>query len=549
MKRRNLRISNSNDNLTFDAEFDFVVVGAGSAGCVLANRLSARSDVSVLLLEAGPADRNPWIHIPIGYYRTMENPDISWGYVTGKVSSAGNRRFNWPRGKVLGGSSSVNGLVYARGQAEDFDDWRELGNIGWGYDDVLPYFKRAESATIDDIDEEFHGRDGPLSVSRASRHPLCDAYIEAASQAGIVANTDFNGRQQEGAGYFQITTRNGLRSSAATAYLKPARHRKNLCIQTNNQVRKLVLDNRCVVGVDVDQNGKRQIIRARREVLLCAGAINSPQILQLSGIGDSTLLKANGITPYHHLPQVGENLQDHYTCSTKYRCSQPVTVNDEVASLAGKVRVLLRWLRDRGGPMSLSAGQVGVFAKSRAECARPDVQFHFLRYSAQQRGRNLDRFSGFTVTMCQLRPESRGYVRITSNDHRDKPLIQPNYLSHQQDCDTMVAGMRLVRKVAAQKALESYISAETFPGTGIDDDASLLDYVRNNGSTIFHPSSSCRMGVDEAAVVDSQLKVNGVDGLRVADASIMPTLVSANTNAACIMIGEKAADMVLRQHA
>ena len=544
-----MRISDPEHKPTFDAEYDFVVVGAGSAGCVLANRLSAKGDVSVLLLEAGPVDRNPWIHIPIGYYRTMENPDISWGYVTGNVSSAGNRTFNWPRGKVLGGSSSVNGLVYARGQAQDFDYWRKLGNIGWGYDDVLPYFKRAEGATIDNIDEEFHGRNGPLSISRASAHPLCDAYIEAASQAGIAANTDFNGRNQEGAGYFQVTTRNGLRSSAATAYLKPARHRKNLRIQTNALVRRLVLNNRRVIGVDVDQNGQRQIIGARCEVLLCAGAINSPQILQLSGIGDSTLLKANGITPSHHLPEVGENLQDHYTCSSKYQCLQPVTVNDEVASWPGKARVALRWLRDRGGPMSLSAGQVGVFAKTRSDCERPDVQFHFLRYSAQKRGRNLDRFSGFTVTMCQLRPESRGYIQIASNDHRDKPLIQPNYLSHQKDCNTMVAGMRLVRKVAGQQALEEYIGNETVPGTDVSDDASLLEYVRNNGSTIFHPSSSCRMGIDKAAVVDPQLNVNGVDGLRVADASIMPTIVSANTNAACIMIGEKAADMVLQQYA
>ncbi|MGC1439684.1 MAG: choline dehydrogenase [Burkholderiaceae bacterium] len=533
----------------FDAEYDFVVVGAGSAGCVLANRLSARSDVNVLLLEAGPADRNPWIHIPIGYYRTMVNPRISWGYDTETVESAGNRTFDWPRGKVVGGCSSVNGLVYARGQSEDFDHWRSLGNTGWGFGDVLPYFMRAEGATINDIDEGFHGRDGPLTISRASRHPLCDAYIQAATQAGIPANSDYNGRVQEGAGYFQVTTRNGLRSSAATAYLNPARKRQNLHIQTNSLVRRLVIENRRVVGVDVDQGGKHQLIRARREVLLCAGTINSPQILQLSGIGDSELLKSTGITPCHHLPEVGENLQDHYTCSSKYRCSQPVTVNDEVATWVGKVRIALRWLKDRGGPMSLSAGQVGVFAKTHADCETPDVQFHFMRYSAQKRGRDLDPFPGFTVTMCQLRPESRGYVRIKSSDHRDKPLIQPNYLTTDKDCETMVAGLRLVRKVASQPALGSYISEEMRPGAGVTDDAALLDYVRNNGSTIFHPSSTCRMGVDEGAVVDPRLKVNGIEGLRVADASVMPTLVSANTNAACIMIGEKAADMVLQDHA
>ncbi|MGB7181709.1 MAG: GMC family oxidoreductase N-terminal domain-containing protein, partial [Burkholderiaceae bacterium] len=494
-----MRRSDTTGTARFDVEYDFVVVGAGSAGCVLANRLSARSDVNVLLLEAGPADRNPWIHIPIGYYRTMVNPRISWGYDTETVESAGNRTFDWPRGKVVGGCSSVNGLVYARGQSEDFDHWRSLGNTGWGFGDVLPYFMRAEGATINDIDEGFHGRDGPLTISRASRHPLCDAYIQAATQAGIPANSDYNGRVQEGAGYFQVTTRNGLRSSAATAYLNPARKRQNLHIQTNSLVRRLVIENRRVVGVDVDQGGKHQLIRARREVLLCAGTINSPQILQLSGIGDSELLKSTGITPCHHLPEVGENLQDHYTCSSKYRCSQPVTVNDEVATWVGKVRIALRWLKDRGGPMSLSAGQVGVFAKTHADCETPDVQFHFMRYSAQKRGRDLDPFPGFTVTMCQLRPESRGYVRIKSSDHRDKPLIQPNYLTTDKDCETMVAGLRLVRKVASQPALGSYISEEMRPGAGVTDDAALLDYVRNNGSTIFHPSSTCRMGVDEGA--------------------------------------------------
>ncbi|MFK7965494.1 MAG: GMC family oxidoreductase [Burkholderiaceae bacterium] len=532
----------------FDAEFDFVVVGAGSAGCVLANRLSASGDYSVLLLEAGPKDRNPWIHIPIGYYRTMEDARISWGYRTDVVPTAGNRTFEWPRGKVLGGSSSVNGLVYARGQAQDFDHWRDLGNTGWGFDDVLPYFKRAEGASIGDIDEAFHGRDGPLAISRASAHPLCDAYIEAAGQAGIPPNADYNGSSQEGAGYFQVTTRNGWRSSAATAYLKPALGRANLDVQTNSLVRKLMIEHRQVVGVEVDQQGQHRKIKARREVLLCAGAINSPQILQLSGIGDTELLKAHGVTPIHHLSEVGENLQDHYTCSSKYRCTQPITVNDEVGSWAGKVGIALRWLRDRGGPMSLSAGQVGVFAKTRADLETPDVQFHFLRYSAQKRGRALDAFPGFTVTMCQLRPHSRGYVRIQSADHREKPAIQPNYLDHEIDRDTMVTGMRLVREVARQPALKPYIDEEIRPGRSVTDDDALLDYVQHNGSTIFHPSSSCRMGNDDASVVTPRLNVKGVDRLRVADASIMPTVVSGNTNAACIMIGEKAADMVLQDH-
>ena len=340
----------------------------------------------------------------------------------------------------------------------------------------------------------------------------------------------------------------GWRSSASTAYLKPARNRDNLDIWTDSLVRRLMLQNRRVTGVEVGKSGETQILRARREVLLSAGAINSPQILQLSGVGEADMLKSHGIEPVHDLQEVGENLQDHYTCSTKYRCAQPVTVNDEVATWAGKIRVGLRWLKDRGGPMSLSAGQVGVFAKTGPDCATPDVQFHFLRFSAAKRGRKLDPFSGFTVTMCQLRPESRGHVRITSSDPTEKPAIQPNYLTEQKDRDTMVAGMRLVRKVAEQPALKDYIREETKPGAGVTSDDEMLDYVRKNGSTIFHPSSTCRMGTDERAVVSPRLKVNGVEGLRVADASIMPTLVSGNTNAACIMIGEKAADMVLEDH-
>ena len=531
--------------------YDYIVLGAGSAGCVLANRLSAQANVRVLLVEAGPKDRNPWIHVPIGYYRTMENERINWGYETQASQHTFNRHINWPRGKVLGGCSSINGLVYVRGQMEDFDHWRELGNTGWGFDDVLPYFRRAEDATMDAIDEEFHGYGGPLGVTRASAHPLCDAYIAAAAEAGIPRNTDYNGRSQEGAGYFQVTTRNGLRSSAAAAYLRPIRSRRNLTVKTDSMVRRLIINGRRVSGVEIEgkaASGTTRQVSARREVLLCAGTIGSPQILQLSGIGDSNLLKSLGIQPVHHLPEVGENLQDHYTCSSKYRCTQPVTVNDEVAHWTSNVHIALRWLKDRGGPMSLSAGQVGVFARTNRELTTPDVQFHFLRFSAQSRGRKLDAFPGFTVTVCQLRPESRGFVRVASSNHNDKPLIQPNYLAESKDCETMIAGMRLVRKVAGQPSLKFYIGEELKPGTKVADDDSLLDYVRQNGSTIFHPSSTCRMGTDQQAVVSPRLKVNGIDGLRVADASIMPALVSGNTNAACIMIGEKAADLVLEDN-
>lgn len=531
--------------LKSDAVYDYVVIGAGSAGCVIANRLSARADLRVLLLEAGPKDTNPWIHIPVGYYRTMDNPKINWGYSTLSTPGADGRIFDWPRGKVLGGCSSINGLVYARGQAEDFDHWRQLGCRGWGYDDVLPYFIKAENASMDALDDEFHGSGGPLGVARAPRHELCDAYIEAAEQAGIPNNPDYNGRVQEGAGYFQITTSRGLRSSAASAYLRPIRKRRNLAVQTNTQVHRLMLDGRRVTGVEVDHNGQRQVICARHEVILSAGAIGSPQILQMSGIGDAEHLTTLGIDPVHHLPEVGQNLQDHFTCSSKYRCRRPITVNDEVVSWTGQLGSALRWLKDRSGPMALSAGQVGVFAKALSDAVTPDVQFHFLRFSAQSRGRKLDPFPGFTVSMCQLRPESRGYVRITSSDHRKKPDIQPNYLAAAKDREVMIAGMRLVRKVAAQSALKDYIAEEIVPGKDVKDDNALLAYVRAKGASIFHPSSTCRMGTDQQAVTDPTLKVNGVEGLRVADASIMPTLVSGNTNAGCIMIGEKAADLIL----
>lgn len=529
--------------------FDFVVVGAGSAGCVLANRLSENPRHRVLVLEAGPVDTNPWIHIPIGYYRTMYDPRISWGYETEPVPGAADRRLSWPRGKVLGGCSSINGLVYARGQREDFDHWRQLGNLGWSYDDVLPYFRKAEGTSEQALDTRFHGQDGPLGVTKASTHELCDAYIAAAAQAGIPTNDDYNGPMQEGAGYFQVTARNGWRSSSATAYLKPVRKRPNLKIQTNSLVRRLLLEGKRVVGVEILRDERVETIKVTGDVVLSAGAINSPQLLQLSGIGPGALLREHGIDVLHDLPDVGENLQDHYTCRSTYQCSQPITVNDEVATWPGKVKVALRWLRDRGGPMSLSAGQVGVFARTRPECETPDVQFHFLRFSAKQRGRQLDRHSGFTVTVCQLRPESRGHIRIASAAPEAKPLIQPNYLESRADQETMVAGIRLVRRVSQQPAIASYIREESMPGPDIVSDDDILDYVRNNGSTIFHPTSTCRMGVDGNAVVDPRLRLCGLDGLRIADASIMPTVVSANTNAACIMIGEKCADLILEDRA
>ena len=512
-------------------EFDFIVVGAGSAGCALAARLSERAESSVLLLEAGPRDRNPWIHVPVGYYRTMFDPRISWGYETDPIPHCGDRSIAWPRGKVLGGSSAINGLVYIRGQREDFDHWRQLGNAGWGYDDVLPYFRRAEGQSRprsavdalvpDSVDATYHGHDGPLGVSDTHQHALCDAYIEAAGQAGIARNDDFNGAVQEGVGYFQLTVKNGLRCSSAVAYLKPARRRPNLHVETDAHTSAVLFEGQRAVGVRYQQAGQMREARARAEVILCGGAINSPQLLQLSGVGPASVLNAHGIDVVCALPGVGEDLQDHYQARSVYECSQPLTVNDEVKSPMQKIAAGLRWLTTRSGPLSVGAGHVGLFARTRPELASPDVQFHFIRFSAAGPGEGLHPFSGFTVSVCQLRPESRGSIRIKSTDPFQAPSIQPNYLATQGDRRTMLDGMALVRRVAEQPAIASYIKREVLPGPEVNDEESMVAYVRDTGYTIFHPSGTCRMGRDANAVVDERLRVHGVQGLRVADASVM----------------------------
>ncbi len=527
--------------------FDYVVIGAGSAGCPVANRLSERPSNRVLLLEAGPEDRNIWIHIPIGYYRTMMSP-LSWGYQTEPDEGIAGRSIVWPRGKVLGGTSAINGLVYIRGQHEDYNYWRQLGNEGWGFDDVLPFFKKAQDQQRGG--SEFHGSGGPLKVSDIrDKREICDAFINAAVEAGIPRNDDFNGATQEGVGNFQTTSGHGRRCSSAVGYLRPARGRTNLRIETDALVQKVLFDGKRANRIRYRKNGAEHTVQATREIILCGGAINSPQLLQLSGIGPVDHLRALGIDVVHDSPGVGQDLQDHYQARIIAELNRPLSVNDDVKTLFRKAWTGLQYVLFRSGPMTFSAGHVGVFTKVLPESATPDVQVHFIPFSADKPGGDLHPFSGVTISVCQLRPESRGEVMITSADPRQYPKITPNYLSTDYDCRLMTEGLKMLRTVMKQPAFARYLKTEREPGDGAVSDDDLLAYAREKGNTIFHPTSTCRMGSDPTAVVDSRLRVRGIDGLRIADCSIMPAVVSGNTNAPAIMIGEKCAHMILEDAA
>lgn len=524
------------------AEADFVIVGAGSAGCVLANRLSASGRHRVLLIEAGPADRNAWIHIPLGYGKLFRDARFNWLYATEPEPELMGRVVYQPRGKVLGGSSSINGLVYIRGQWEDFDQWCQLGNAGWSFADVLPYFRRSEDQVRGP--DDYHGVGGPLCVSDASEpHELCDGFIAAAEQAGIPRNPDFNGRVQEGAGYFQTTSRRGIRWSTARGYLRPALGRPNLCVITGALATRVVCEGRRAVGVEFRHEGVARSVLARREVVLAGGAINSPQLLQLSGLGPAELLRTHGIGVVADLPAVGEGLQDHLQVRQVIRCTRPVTMNDEINSLVRRVGVGLRYALWRTGPLTVSAGYAGAFFRTEERLSSPDIQVHFITFSTDRMGERLHPFSGFTASICQLRPESRGHVRIRSPDPEAPPAIQPNYLSTETDRRTNVAGLKRLREIMRMPAMRPYVAAEHAPGDAVRTDEDLLRYCREVGTTIYHPSCSCRMAPDGA--VDERLRVRDVANLRVVDGSIMPSVVSGNTNAAIVMIGEKGSDMIL----
>jgi choline dehydrogenase len=522
---------------------DYVIVGAGSSGCALAARLSEDPRRQVALIEAGGPDRNLWIHIPVGYYRTAWDPRLSWNFTTEPEQRLGGRAIVWPRGRVLGGSSSINGLVYIRGQIQDFDTWRQLGNVGWDWRSLLPVFRRSEDQARGET--ELHGVGGPLAVADLTmRHELCEAYLRAAVESGIPHNPDFNGPTQEGVGYYQLTSRNGWRCSAAAAYLRPARNRANLRIATGMLVERVVFEGARAVGV-IGRIGERVVrVLARREVILCAGAVQSPQILQLSGVGPAHLLTAHGIAVIKDLRGVGQNLQDHLQVKTVFRCAKPITINDDLKSLWRRAMIAAEYVFRRTGPMTIGAGQLGVFARTQPGAATPDVQFHVMPLSTDNPAKGMHDFSAFTASICQLRPESRGHIAIRSADPREHPMIVANYLATETDRRIVVDGLRLSRKIARAPALAPYFGGEYLPGDLVQTDEELLAHAARYGTTIFHPAGTCKMGAGDTGVVDPRLRVHGVDRLRVADGSIMPTLISGNTNAACIMIGEKLADMI-----
>lgn len=525
-------------------QFDYIVVGGGTAGCVLASRLTENGKHSVLLLESGPRDWYPWIHIPIGYAKTMFNPKYNWGFETQPEPQLNERRLYWPRGRVLGGSSSINGLVYIRGQAEDYDAWKAAGNSGWGWNDVLPYFRKLERNERGE--SEYHGGSGPLSCSDIHERPeLMEAIIRAGNELGVPTTDDFNGAAQEGVGYYQLFTRNGWRCSTAVGYLRTARHREHLTIQTNAHATRIVFEGTRARGVRYEHDGVTVEALAGREVILSAGAVQSPQLLELSGVGQSKRLQELGIRTVVDAPGVGENLQDHLQFRLMYKCKKPITTNDDLASFWRRIGIGMKWIFQRSGPMCVGINHCGLFTKVLPESATPDIQFHFAGLSAESAAGKPHDFSGFTFSVCQLRPTSRGSIHIDSLDSRAAPAIRANYLTTDLDQRCSLEGVRFARKLANTRAMQPYTLSEYRPGPGASSDKDLLDFCRQYGATIFHPAGTCKMGSDPMAVVDTRLRVRGAQGLRVVDCSIMPTINSGNTNAPVAMIAEKASDMIL----
>ncbi|GAB1583080.1 GMC family oxidoreductase [Phyllobacterium phragmitis] len=524
--------------------YDYVIVGAGTAGCALANRLSADPNISVLLLEAGAKDNYAWVHIPVGYLYCIGNPRTDWCFTTDPEPGLNGRALGYPRGKVLGGCSSINGMIYMRGQARDYDLWRQAGCTGWGWDDVLPYFKKSEDYYAGP--DEMHGVGGEWRVENARLHwDILDAFRDAAEAAGIPRTDDFNRGDNEGSSYFKVNQKRGIRWNTAKAFLRPVLGRRNLTVMTGAHVRRLLLDGLKATGVEFDQKAGMRSIKARREIILCAGAVGSPHILELSGIGRGDVLREAGIPLVLERRDIGENLQDHLQLRCAYKVTGIRTLNEQANRLLGKAAIALEYLISQSGPMSMAPSQLGIFTRSGPSFETPNLQYHVQPLSLEKFGENVHPFPAFTASVCNLRPDSRGSIHIRNPDHRVQPAIRPNYLSTESDRLVAADAIRLTRRIVAQEPLKKYAPEEFKPGPQYRTEEELMKAAGEIGTTIFHPVGTCRMGVDPNAVVDPQLRVNGIEGLRVADASIMPTITSGNTNSPTLMIAEKAADMIL----